>query len=199
MSAGIRFVEDRDAGAIASIYAPFCAANSPVSFEIEAPGAEEMLGRIHKVTSRHPWLVCERDGEVLGYVYAGTFNERAAYQWSTAVSAYIKVGLQRKGIGRALYESLFECLRVLGYYNAFAGISLPNEASVGLHAALGFEPVATYRGVGFKGGKWHDVMWMQLSLRARIGAPAPPRGFLESRAEPAITNAVNRGLDILRV
>ena len=199
MRAGIRCAEDRDAGAIAAIYAPFCAANSPVSFEVVPPSAEEMLGRMHKVLSHYPWLVCERDGEVLGYVYATMFNERAAYQWSTAVSAYMREGMRRLGIGRALYESLFECLRVLGHYNAYAGVSLPNAGSVGLHAAMGFEPVGTYREVGFKGGKWHDVAWMQLALVEKRGEQAPPRPFAEVRDEPAIATAIARGLAFLRV
>ncbi len=199
MRACIRCAEDRDAGAIAAIYAPFCAANSPVSFEVVPPSAEEMLGRMHKVLSRYPWLVCERDGEVLGYVYAGMFSDRAAYQWSAAVSAYIKEGMRRTDIGRALYESLFECLRVLGHYNAYAGISLPNAGSVGLHTALGFELVGTYREVGFKGGRWHDVAWMQRALRRKAEEPAPPRSFSEVRDEPEIATAIARGLDFLRV
>ena len=108
--------------------------------------------------------MAERDGEVAGYAYASPHHDRAAYRWATDVTVYVASEHQRRGVGRQLYQVLFELLRGQGLYVACAGITLPNEASVGLHEALGFQPVGVYRGVGWKVGEWHDVGWWQLQL-----------------------------------
>jgi phosphinothricin acetyltransferase len=125
-----------------------------------------------------------RGDEVVGYAYASKHHERAAYQWSLDVSAYIDDRYRRQGIGRALYTSLFALLRLQGYYAAHAGITLPNAGSVGLHEALGFRPVGVYRSVGYKLGAWHDVGWWQLTLRDRVGEPALPLSLADARRRP---------------
>jgi L-amino acid N-acyltransferase YncA len=168
----IRPAEARDAAALAEIYAP-SVLQRPTSFELRAPDAAEMAARLAKVTAMWPWLVAEEDGDVLGYCYAGAFAEREAYRWSVTVSAYVRDGSHRRGIGRQLYAVLFELLRRQGAVSAFAGITLPNVASVGLHRAMGFEPVGLYPRVGYKLGRWHDVAWYGLGLRAPA-ADVPP-------------------------
>lgn len=172
----IRLARTDDAAAIAAIYAPSVEQRA-TSFELVAPDAAQMAGRIAGVLERWPWLVLEEGGQVLGYCYASAYAERAAYQWSATVSAYVRDGAHRRGIGRRLYATLFAILRAQGVCNAFAGIALPNEASVGLHTAMGFEPVGVYRRVGFKFGAWHDVAWLGLRLQEPGGEPAPPRGL----------------------
>jgi phosphinothricin acetyltransferase len=132
-----------------------------------------MAQRIASAQDGHAWLVCEHAGEVVGYAYGGPFMARAAYRWSTAVSVYLEPGRRRTGAGRALYEALFERLAARGLRTALAGITLPNDASVGLHLALGFEPVGTYRRVGWKFGAWHDVTWLQRPLGDADGPPSP--------------------------
>ena len=169
----IRLATERDAEEIAAIYAPNVT-DTIISFELEPPSAEEMRRRIEGTLERFPWLVCERQGRVLGYAYAGAHGSRAAYQWSVDVSAYVHEGERRTGVGRALYTSLISVLALQGFYNAYAGIALPNPASVGLHEAVGFRPVGVYRGVGYKLGAWHDVGWWHLSLRERVANPDPP-------------------------
>lgn len=135
-----------------------------------------MRARIERTLPAYPWLVYERQGEVLGYAYGSRHAERAAYRWSADVSVYVRDDARRMGIGRALYSALLPLLCELGYHQAFAGITLPNAASVGLHQALGFTPVGMFRNVGYKLGTWHDVGWWQMALRD--GAPAgEPRGF----------------------
>ncbi|HET7418588.1 MAG TPA: GNAT family N-acetyltransferase [Solirubrobacterales bacterium] len=161
-----------DAAACAAIYAPHVE-GSPVSFEERAPGAGEMAARIERYATSHAWLVAEREGEIAGYAYATAFNERPAYRWSTSVSVYIGDGARRQGVGRALYEALFERLRERGFRMACAGITLPNEASVALHESLGFEQVGVNREIGWKQGAWRDVGWYQLELTPS-GAGAPP-------------------------
>jgi phosphinothricin acetyltransferase len=163
----------RDAAACARIYAPYVT-DSAISFEELAPDAEEMARRIRHVTALYPWLVAERDGAVAGFAYASQHRERASYRWAADVTVYLDPAHRRRGIGRALYEALFERLRAQGVYVAVAGITLPNPASVGLHEALGFELVGIYRNVGWKAGAWRDVGWWQLQLLPADGAPAEP-------------------------
>jgi L-amino acid N-acyltransferase YncA len=168
----VREATEHDAAACAAIYAPYVT-DSCVSFELEPPAEAGMAERI---AAAYDWLVLEDDsGRVVGYAYAGLFAPRAAYRWATEVSVYLERGFERRGGGRALYESLLPRLAARGFRMAIAGMTLPNDASVGLHRALGFEPVGTYRRIGYKFGAWHDVAWTQFEL---IGDDEPP-------AEPA--------------
>jgi phosphinothricin acetyltransferase len=160
-----------DAAGCAAIYAPYVLA-SATSFEEVAPGEGEMADRIARTSTTHPWLVAERGGELLGYAYACRHRERPAYRWSTDVSVYVGEARWRHGIGRRLYEDLFERLRRQGFRTACAGITLPNVASVALHERLGFLPVGVYRRIGWKAGAWRDVGWWQLDL-ATEGAEPP--------------------------
>ena len=160
----IRLARADDAPRIAEIYAPHVT-DRPTSFEMEPPDAAAMAGRIAAVLHQWPWLVWDEGQGAIAYAYASAHAERIAYQWSVNVSVYIDSAHQRRGLGRALYARLFEILRAQGAYSAFAGITLPNAASVGLHAALGFEHIGVFRNAGHKLGAWHDVAWMGLALR----------------------------------
>jgi L-amino acid N-acyltransferase YncA len=165
----IRDATAADAAACAAIYGPYVT-DTVITFEYEPPGAEEMAGRIAAAQERHAWLVLEDDGTVVGYAYGAPYKERAAYRWSCEVSVYLHPGRRRSGGGRALYEALFERLAARGLRTAVAGMTLPNEASVGLHRALGFEPIGTSRRIGWKHGAWRDVAWVQRAL----GPEGPP-------------------------
>ncbi len=156
----IRDATPDDAAACAAVYAPYVA-DTAITFETEAPGPAGMRDRI---AAAHVWLVAEHAGRVVGYAYGGEHKSRAAYRWSCEVSVYLETGLRRSGTGRALYEALFERLVALGLRMAVAGITLPNDASEGLHRSLGFEPVGVFRRIGWKHGAWHDVAWTQRAL-----------------------------------
>ena len=174
----VRDATERDAEACAAIYAPYVT-ETAVTFEYEPPSPAEMARRITEAQRRHAWLVLEDGGvdgggRVVGYAYAGPFKQRAAYRWSCEVSVYLDGGRRRRGGGRALYEVLLARLAERGYRTAVGGMTLPNEGSVGLHTALGFEPVGTYRRIGHKHGRWHDVLWTQRSLGAHDDEPAEP-------------------------
>jgi phosphinothricin acetyltransferase len=160
---------EHDGAACAAVYAPYVT-DSPASFEELPPDAPAMAARI---AAAHAWLVAEheRDG-VVGFAYGVRHQERAAYRWAADVSVYIASGHHRRGLGRLLYTELFEILRVQGMCVLCAGITQPNEASNALHDGLGFEPVGTYRRIGWKHGAWHDVMWLQRELRDT--SPPPP-------------------------
>ncbi|MEO7648212.1 MAG: N-acetyltransferase family protein [Gemmatimonadaceae bacterium] len=194
--AGIRLVTAGDGNALAEIYRP-AVVDCPVSFELEPPDGEEMMRRAMKVLARTPWLVYESDGRVLGYAYGGTHRERAAYQWSVEVSAYVHPDAHRQGIARALYTSLFAALVVQGFRNAYAGITLPNEASVKLHTSVAFTHIGVYRGIGYKLGAWHDVAWFERALGPREASPPPPRPLSECKGEPAFAAALAAGMEQL--
>jgi phosphinothricin acetyltransferase len=116
--------------------------------------------------------VLEDGGRVVGYAYGSPYKARPAYQWSCEVSVYLEAGRRRTGGGRALYTVLFDRLARRGFRTAVAGMTLPNEASAGLHRAMGFEPVGTYRRIGWKHGAWHDVAWSQCVLTPVESPPA---------------------------
>ena len=170
----IRDATAADAAACQDIYAPYVL-DTAVSFETEPPSVEAMAQRIADVQAQHAWLVLEDDDGVVGYAYGGPFMSRPAYRWACTVSVYLEPGRRRTGAGRALYGALFERLTDRGFREALAGIALPNDASVGLHRALGFEDVGTYRRVGWKLGRWHDVLWCQRPLATGDGPPAELR------------------------
>ena len=172
----IRTATPDDASSIIAIYAPIVE-NSAISFESTVPGVQEMRERIAKTLDRYPWLVSEdATGCIDGFVYASEHRTRAAYRWAVDATAYVRSEARRVGIGKRLYIALFEELVELGYFQAFAGIALPNPASVALHESVGFECLGIYRNVGYKLGAWHDVGWWQKSLRL-LDTPTDPQPF----------------------
>jgi L-amino acid N-acyltransferase YncA len=163
----------RDAAACAAIYGPFVS-DSAVSFEEQPPDEREFARRIERGSQTHPWLVAERAQSVVGFAYGSPHRQRAAYRWAADVAVYVGEGQRRTGVGRALYETLLALLARQGFQVACAGITLPNDASVALHEAVGFTPVGVYRRIGFKCGRWRDVGWWQVELAPASGPPAPP-------------------------
>ena len=164
----------RDAAACAAIYAPYVTGGA-ISFEDIPPSTDEFAERISRITRTHPWFVEEQAGAVVGYAYASEHRERAAYRWAVDVAVYVDADHHRQGVGRRLYDVLFTELRAQGFRAACAGITLPNDASVGLHEALGFVPVGVYRNIGWKAGTWWDVGWWQLDFSPQsVDAPAEP-------------------------
>jgi L-amino acid N-acyltransferase YncA len=159
----IRDADTADGAALAAIYAPFVT-DSWVSFETQPPDAAEMAARIASYGSSHGWVVAEQDGAIAGYAYASPHRTRAAYATSADIAIYVAPGAQGQGLGRALYAALFERLRSRSIHAVFAGIALPNPASIALHEAMGMVPVGIYREVGWKLGGWRDVGWWQRLL-----------------------------------
>jgi L-amino acid N-acyltransferase YncA len=174
----LRVARPGDADDIAAIYAPFVR-DTVVSFETMVPDGPEMRRRISAGPETHPWLVAEEEGRVIGYAYASQHRTREAYRWSCDVTVYLAESARGRRIGTRLYAELFRLLRTQGFRNAFAGIALPNPASVALHESVGFRHLGTYRDVGFKLDAWHDVGWWQLILSNESGPPAEIIPFSE--------------------
>ena len=152
----IRPAYHEDAAAVAAIYAPIVH-DTAISFEAEPPSAATMAERIGNTLPTYPWLVAVSGDQLLGYVYAGEHSGRAAYRWSVNVTAYVAATARGQGVGRRLYDVLMAILRAQGFRSAFAGITLPNAGSVGVHEAFGFRHIGTYTQIGRKFDKFWDV------------------------------------------
>ncbi|HEV8053509.1 MAG TPA: GNAT family N-acetyltransferase [Candidatus Limnocylindrales bacterium] len=170
---------DRDAAAVAGIYRS-AVEGSTISFEETAPDASEMADRIRRTLLRTPWLVAMADAdEVVGYAYAGQHRDRAGYRWSVDISAYVHPDWRGRGVGRTLYDTLLPILVRQGFVNVYAGIALPNPASVALHQSIGMQLVGVYERVGYKLGEWLDVAWYGKRLAEPADPPAEPIALAE--------------------
>lgn len=153
-----------DLSAIRAIYA-HAVTHGTASFELTPPDEAEMTRRfLALMDGGYPYLVAE-DGRLLGYAYAGPYRPRPAYRWTVENSVYVSPEAKGSGVGRALLAALIEAAEAKGYRQMIAVIGdSDNAPSIGLHRALGFEHVGTFRSVGFKHGRWLDSVLMQRSL-----------------------------------
>lgn len=197
MDAHIRLATEANAAPMLEIYAPVVQ-ETTISFEAQPPSEQEFRGRIRAVLERLPWLVCEDGDAVAGYAYASPFKTRAGYAWSVESSVYVHPGYHRRGIGRALYTALLECLAAQGYSVAVAVITIPNPASIGLHEAMGFRRTGTYEGIGYKFGEWLDDGVWQVALRPRPATPEPPRPLGATIGTAEWDDALAKGVALLK-
>ena len=183
----IRLANPTDATAMLVIYAPYIR-NTSITFETGIPAVADFANRIRLYLETWPWLVYEKDGQVIGYAYASKYRERVAYQWSVECSVYVHEDHLHKGIGKALYKALLSILKAQGFTTVYAVINLPNDRSVAFHESMGFKYFATYEKVGYKLGNWKDVGWWQLQLNDYATEPAAPIKF------SALDNEIVEGL-----
>jgi phosphinothricin acetyltransferase len=197
VSARLRPAQPGDAHAVAGIYAPIVR-DTPISFEVIPPDADEMRRRIERIGPVTPWLACETPQGFAGYAYATAHRDRAAYRFSVDVTVYVHERFRGRGVGAALYGALLPILRLQGYHRAYAGITLPNPASVRLHESVGFTALAVYREVGWKCGAWHDVGWWERALSVPPGPPLETRRFDAIAGSPEVARALRDGAALVR-
>jgi phosphinothricin acetyltransferase len=161
----IRPAVTSDAEALAAIYG-HNVLHGFGAFEEVPPSASEMeQRRLAVVEQGLPWLVAEDAGQVVGYAYAAPFRPRAAYRYTVEDSIYLAPEAVGRGLGRALLSAVLQACEAMGLRQVIAVIGdSQNAASVGLHRALGFEPAGVGKSVGFKHGRWVDIVWMQKAL-----------------------------------
>ncbi|HMG15225.1 MAG TPA: GNAT family N-acetyltransferase [Saprospiraceae bacterium] len=174
----IRPILPEDVPATLEIY-KYYVENTSVTFDIEVPSLKEFLDKIEAIRHQFPWLLCLHDNKIIGYAHASKHRIKSAYKWSVESTVYVAQDFHRKGVASLLYESLFDSLRRQGFYNVYAGISLPNDSSEAFHKSIGFELVGTYIKIGYKQGEWHDVRWFQLALSEHNDDPKDPIFFNE--------------------
>lgn len=187
----LRLARPEDAAAVRDIYAPFVR-ETPATFTLEPPSVSDLREKIRttREDDEYPWYVAEDPsagdrtasgpdaeggGSILGYAYATPVRDRPAYQWSVETSIYVDPTNHRGGVGRRLYDRLFDTLRKQGYVSAYAVLGLPNPESEAFHEAYGFDHLADFPAAGYKLGAWRDVGWHRLELRTPPENPGPPR------------------------
>ena len=180
----IRFAAAKDAAELLEIYAPYVTGTT-VSFEYEVPTVEEFRRRVEETSARYPYLVWEEDGALLGYAYAHPYAARPAYQWSAELTVYLRQGVSRRGLGSQLYGALMELLRLQGVRNVYGCVTAENTASVAFHHALGFREAGRFSQVGYKLGRWLDVLWLEKAL-ASGGEPQPLVSFPQVDRDQAL-------------
>lgn len=176
----IRRASLSDSAQLSEIYS-YYVNNTAITFEDEAPAAEEFKGRMASVMSFYPYFVAEMNGVIIGYCYAGKFKDRSAYDWSVETTVYVKKGFGGKGAGRALYAALGEALKSQGIVNMYACIAVPEKedeyldfGSVNFHKKLGFEFIGKFKNCGSKFGRWYDMVWLGKVIADHVKNPAHP-------------------------
>ncbi|MBQ2766346.1 MAG: N-acetyltransferase [Clostridia bacterium] len=160
MNITLRFAAPSDAAKLIEIYRPYVEGTT-VTFEYDTPSEEEFSRRIVEFSRDFPYLVCESDGEVIGYAYAHRYGERFSFRFSTELSIYLAPSARGKGVGTRLYGALIELLTLMGYKNLYALVSCPNPESFAFHEKFGFKEVGRANGVGYKFGKWIDLATLE--------------------------------------
>jgi phosphinothricin acetyltransferase len=159
----IRPVQCDDAAAICGIY-NYYVENTVITFDETPVGTEIMTDHIGEITAHFPWFVWEEGGEVLGYAYLHQWKERRAYRFSAEDSIYLKQGSQGRGMGKKLLARLLEEVKNTDIHAIVAGITIPNEKSIGIHEKFGFKKIAQFPEIGYKLGEWLDVGYWELIL-----------------------------------
>lgn len=183
----IRVAAVEDAEKLLQIYAPYVI-NTAITFEYEVPTVQEFRKRICHVLKRYPYLVAEKNGELLGFAYASAFHERAAYDWAVETSIYICMNRRKMGIGRKLHDCLEKLLKEQGILNLNACIAYPRSEdeyltknSVEFHTHLGYRLVGEFYQCGYKFNRWYNMVWMEKQIGEHVSNQPAVKSFEDIR------------------
>lgn len=168
----IRMAEEKDAAALLAVYA-YYVEQTAVTFEYKVPSTEEFTRRMRSVKEKYPYLMAEEDGEVCGYAYVSAFKDRAAYDWAVETTVYVDQQKRSFGVGRRLYETLEEILKLQNIINLNACIAWPNPDSISFHERMGYKTAGHFTKCGYKQGRWYDMVWMEKMLGGHPLKPEP--------------------------
>jgi phosphinothricin acetyltransferase len=188
----IRMAQPQDSQAILDIYAPFVT-DTAITFVSQVPTVDEIRDKMHDIKKRYPYLVCTVGDSIVGFAFANQAHPHEAYSWNAELSVYINPDYHGRGIATALYAALFHILKAQGFWNLYAVITLPNEASVALHKHFGFVTLATHKNDGYKIGAWRDVLWMIYRIE---GALDPEIHGYPSKLSELRENEINTALSM---
>lgn len=167
----IRFATADDSTDLLRIYNQYI--DTTITFEYVLPTEEEFAKRISDVSKNYPYLICEENGEVVGYAYAHRHMVREAYQWNAELTIYLDKSYRSKGLGKKMYNILIEILKLQGIKTVYSSVTVSNEKSKKLHESLGFSSIGIYQNAGYKCGKWNDVQWFEKSIGSYDLEPVP--------------------------
>lgn len=184
----LRFAVQEDIPALLEIYAQYIP--TTVTFEYTLPSPEEFSRRMTTFSAVYPYLVAEEQGKILGYAYAHRCAERDAYGWGAELSVYLAPETAGRGLGRRLYQTLMELLRLQGVQTVYGLVTSPNPASEGLHRSLGFRLMGVQQKAGYKNGQWIDLLRFEKAIGSYSLQPASvvPLTSLPSEQLQAILN-----------
>jgi phosphinothricin acetyltransferase len=196
MTTRIRIATAFDGPQIHAIYAP-AVSDQATSFETEVPTVDEIVRRIDNTLGVYPYIVADRAGEVVSYVYARRWRSRPAYDWDVEITVFVKEGHGGRGVGRAMYTALTRVLAAQGFVNAMAAITVPNEASTKFHESMGFHCAGSFPACGYKLGGWHTVEFWWLQVADLPDEPRPPIPFKTFRQFPECERILAEATEML--
>lgn len=163
----IREVKLDDAPLLVEIYR-YYVEKTAITYEYDVPSVTEFEDRIKSITGKYPYLVVEKDGEIIGYAYTSAFHVRKAYEWSAEMSIYLSDKAKGLGLGRKLYEILEDISKKQGITNLYACIGAPEvedeyltNNSIHFHEHMGYKLIGRFTKCGYKFGRWYDMVWME--------------------------------------
>lgn len=187
----LRVAQLTDAPQLVAIYAPYVK-KTAITFEDVVPTVENFRHRIANTLCTYPYLVAERNGQILGYAYVGRFGARKAYDWSVETSIYVSTDARHSGIGGRLYDAIEKICQLMGITNLNACIAYPTDQdpyltpnSVEFHHHLGYRKVGEFRSCGSKFGRWYDMVWMEKIIGKHLPNPKPVKNFNQLLTDPA--------------
>lgn len=187
----IRFIRDSDHEGVLAVYAPYVL-HTAITFEYEVPTLEEFSSRVRTISKHYPYLVCECDGQIVAYCYGSIHRVKTAYQWSVESTIYISEVYHHRGIADAMYRCLFEILKLQGFVNVYAGISVPDGKSDKFHSKFGFKYLGCFPKIGFKHGKWHDLKWYEYNLEEHRDDMAAPTPIIDIQYSGEVSDLIHR-------
>ena len=193
----IRLINDTDYAGALAVYTPYVL-DTVITFEYDVPSLDEFTKRLSTIAQHYPVLVCEVDGKVVAYCYGSIHRVKTAYQWSVESTIYIAEEYHHKGLATILYTTLFDILRLQGFINVYAGISVPDGKSDKFHPKFGFKYLGVFPKIGYKHGSWHDLKWYEYILSERIDNPLTPIPISEIKESERVNGILERATEILQ-
>ncbi|KHD35879.1 phosphinothricin acetyltransferase [Clostridium acetobutylicum] len=193
----IRLVKKEDSEEILNIYKPFIQ-NTAITFDYDIPSIQKFTEKVSNISNKYAYLVCEIDEKIAGYAYASSFNERAAYDWAVDLSIYVDDKYQGKGIGKALYYTLIETLKIQGYCNMYALVTSSNTRSKNFHKYFDFKLSGTYHNSGYKFKRWHDVDVFEKIIEDNAKKPHEIISINKIRETKEFANIIDNGVLMIK-
>ena len=192
-----RVAQKTDSITIQKIY-QFYVENTTITFDYEVPNVADFERLVEKTLVHYPFFVCEIKDKVVGYAYAHSYMEKAAYQWSSVLTVYLDKDYTGYGIGQGLYQSLIDSLSLQNFENIYACVTFPNDKSQKLHESFGFKKVGTFKKAGFKNGSWYDINWFEKKVSIYEKEPKTIIPFRELTSE-TISNILEKNCKSIQI